>query len=109
MLHEDVREARIQHGLSQAKLARLAKIPRSRLRTFEEGGNITINTLEKIVAHADNLYSGDKRLTLDALRAKYEAKALPAAWAKITALHQELQSTLDMDLERLAPVALPDP
>lgn len=64
---------------------------------------------EKIVAHADNLYSGDKRLSLDALRAKYEAKGLPRAWAKIEALHAELTRTLGTDLERLAPSALLDP
>lgn len=61
---------------------------------------------EKIVAHADNLYSGDKRLDLEALRAKYEAKRLPAAWAKIAALHDELSRTLDVDLDRLQPVAV---
>lgn len=64
---------------------------------------------EKIVAHADNLYSGDKRLTLEALRAKYEAKALPAAWARIADLHAELQGLLAVDLEHLAPLALPEP
>lgn len=64
---------------------------------------------EKIVAHADNLYSGDKRLTLDALREKYAAKGLPRALEKIEALHGELAETLDADLEALAPVDLPDP
>lgn len=61
---------------------------------------------EKIVAHADNLYSGDKRLGLAALRAKYEAKRLPAAWAKIAALHDELGRALGVDLERLPPAPL---
>src|SRR5688572_18705136 len=56
---------------------------------------------EKIVAHADNLYSGDKRLPLDALREKYVAKALPRAWSKIEALHKELGEALGADLERL--------
>jgi uncharacterized protein (TIGR00295 family) len=64
---------------------------------------------EKIVAHADNLYSGDKRLTLEALRQKYEAKGLPKAWAKIEALHQELTAAIDTDLERLAPSPLAPP
>lgn len=64
---------------------------------------------EKIVAHADNLYSGDKRLTLAAVREKYAAKALPRAWAKIEALHADLTQTLGVDLERVAPVELPAP
>ena len=64
---------------------------------------------EKLVAHADNLYTGDKRLTLAALRAKYEAKGLPRAWVKIEALHRELTVTLGTDLEQLALAELPDP
>jgi uncharacterized protein (TIGR00295 family) len=61
---------------------------------------------EKIVAHADNLYSGDQRLTLAALEAKYEAKGLPRAWEKIRTLHAELEGALDADLETLAPSLL---
>ncbi len=64
---------------------------------------------EKIVAHADNLYTGDKRLSLAALRGKYEAKGLPKAWAKIEALHAELTATLGTDLERLEPARLDEP
>ncbi len=56
---------------------------------------------EKIVAHADNLHSGERRLRLDEVRAKYEAKGLAAAGAKIAALHQELTKTLGVDLERV--------
>ena len=60
---------------------------------------------ERIVAHADNLYTGDRRLTMVALRAKYQAKGLPKAWAKIEALHRELCEALGADLERLEPVS----
>jgi uncharacterized protein (TIGR00295 family) len=62
---------------------------------------------ERIVAHADNLYSGETRLTLDALEAKYRAKKLPRAWQKIQALHDELEDLLMVDLEELAPSELP--
>lgn len=62
---------------------------------------------EKIVAHADNLYSGDKRLTLAEVEAKYAAKKLPKAAAKIRALHDELEDLLEVDLEDLEPAALP--
>ena len=64
---------------------------------------------EKIVAHADNLHTGDKRLTLAELRAKYEAKGLPQAWAKIEALHAELCALLNCDLDKVQPVKLPEP
>ncbi|MFA5945200.1 MAG: HDIG domain-containing metalloprotein [Candidatus Thermoplasmatota archaeon] len=63
---------------------------------------------EKIVAHADNLYSAETRLTLDALEAKYRAKKLPKAWQKISALHDELEDLLAVDLEDLEPATLPD-
>jgi uncharacterized protein (TIGR00295 family) len=64
---------------------------------------------EKIVAHADNLYSADKRLTLADLEAKYRAKKLPKAWKKIEALHDELEDLLEVDLEDLEPAELDDP
>jgi tRNA (cytidine56-2'-O)-methyltransferase len=66
---------------------------------------------EKIVAHADNLHSGDKRLTLDGVVAKYHAKGLPEAAAKIRRLHGDLEGLLKVDLERLEPssLALPGP
>jgi uncharacterized protein (TIGR00295 family) len=62
---------------------------------------------EKIVAHADNLYSGDRRLTLAELEAKYRAKRLPRAWRRIQALHDELEDLLAVDLEELEPAPLP--
>jgi transcriptional regulator with XRE-family HTH domain len=55
MLHEQIREARIKAGLTQVKLAKLAGVPRSQLRKFEEGGNITLSTLRKIVAQLPGL------------------------------------------------------
>lgn len=64
---------------------------------------------EKIVAHADNLYSADKRLTLADLEAKYRAKKLPKAWKKIEALHDELEDLLMIDIEELEPARLSPP
>ena len=55
MLHEQIRQARIDHGLNQSELARRAGIPRDRLRQFENGENITIETLMKILAQLPNL------------------------------------------------------
>lgn len=52
MLHDQIREARIKSGLSVAQLARLTGVARGRLTAFEQKGeNITIETLQKIVAH----------------------------------------------------------
>lgn len=57
MLHTQIRQARMDHGLSQSELARRAGIPRDRLRQFENGENITIETLLKILAQLPNLRS----------------------------------------------------
>ncbi|HJQ93965.1 MAG TPA: HDIG domain-containing protein [Candidatus Thermoplasmatota archaeon] len=64
---------------------------------------------ERIVAHADNLHSGETRLGLAELEAKYRAKKLPRAWQKIQALHDELEDLLMVDLEELAPARLTPP
>lgn len=59
-LHEQVRDARIARGLSQVKLAKLAGVPRSQLRNFENGEGITMTTFLKIIGQLPNL----ERLTL---------------------------------------------
>ncbi|MES2154738.1 MAG: HD domain-containing protein [bacterium] len=64
---------------------------------------------ERIVCHADNLFSGERRLHMAELGDKYRAKNLPAAWAKIQALHAALCDELGVDLETLPAVALPEP
>lgn len=61
---------------------------------------------EKIVAHADNLFSGERRITLGQLETKYLAKGLPMAWQKIANLHEKLQETLGVDLQALQPIRL---
>lgn len=64
---------------------------------------------ERIVCHADNLFSGDRRLTMAELGDKYRAKQLPAAWAKILALHVSLCDELGVDLETLVAASAPLP
>ena len=48
-LKDEIREARLRAGFSQNTLARLAKVPRSQLRKLEEGGNVTLATVQKIL------------------------------------------------------------
>lgn len=64
---------------------------------------------ERIVAAADNLHSGDRRLILDEVRAKYHAKGLLDALARIEALHHALCEELGTDLEALQSSPLPVP
>ncbi len=69
MLHTQIRQARIDHGLSQSELARRADIPRDRLRKFENGENITVETLMKILAQLPALQS----VTLGAVEGRTSA------------------------------------
>ena len=49
MLHQHIRRARETEKLSQQSLATLAGVPRSQLQLLEKGGNVTLETLEKIL------------------------------------------------------------
>lgn len=64
---------------------------------------------ERIVAHADNLHSGERRLGLAEVVAKYEAKGLAGAARKIEALHHALERELGAGLDTLEPAGLPEP
>ena len=74
MLHDDVRQARIDHGLSQLKLARQAGIPRSQLVKFENGGNVTLETLRKILSQLPKLRS----IRIEAVELQLEQVDIPA-------------------------------
>lgn len=75
-----------------------------------DGRNLVPETLEeRIVAHADNLYSGDKRQSLALVEAKYRARGLAEPWSRIEALHNSLQDLLECDLEMLEGAKLPAP
>jgi transcriptional regulator with XRE-family HTH domain len=82
MLHDDVRQARIDHGLSQLKLARQAGIPRSQLLKFESGGNITLETLRRILRQLPNL----KSVRIEAVELQLEQLDIPALRLSLTEL-----------------------
>ena len=50
LIHEELRSAREEAGLSQAELAARAGIPRNQIVRAEKGENITLDTLRKIAA-----------------------------------------------------------
>ena len=64
LLHEAVRAARKDLGLSQKKLAEAVGIQRRQLATLENGGNVTLATIRKVIAHLPNLES----FTIDAVK-----------------------------------------
>ena len=73
LLHEAVRKARQELGLSQKKLAEQAGIQRRQLATLESGGNVTLATVRKVIAHLPNL----ETFTLDAVRVDVSALIPP--------------------------------
>lgn len=82
MLQTEIRQARIDHGYSQAQLARLAGVPRERLRQLESGGNVTIETLQKVLAQLPRLKAisiGTVRLETGVVSTAQVRDAL-AAW-----------------------------
>ena len=60
MIHDDIREARIAAGLSQSECARRAGIPRKQIMALENGANVTLETLRRVIPVLPNL----KRVTL---------------------------------------------
>ena len=82
MLHEQVRTARIERGLSQVALAKLAGVPRSQLRKFESGVGITLTTFHKIIAALPNL----ERLTLGATELQLQNVDVDALRSTLTEL-----------------------
>lgn len=62
---------------------------------------VPVTLEEKIVAHADNLYSGESKMSLSEVLRKYNEKGLIAAAKRIEALHQELSIICGCDPETL--------
>ena len=73
MLHDQIRQAREEHGLSQAELARLAGLPRERVRQLESGGNVTLETFRKIIAQLPRL----KTLSLGSTELQARGAGIP--------------------------------
>jgi len=103
VLHEQVRDARIAHGLSQVKLAKLAGVPRSQLRNFENGQGITMATFLKIVAQLPHL----ERLTLGPTELQLQNVDLGALRDTLTELIAAAAGVLAV-LQSVSPRSTPD-
>jgi len=100
MLHEQVRRARIERGLSQVALAKLAGVPRSQLRKFESGVGITLTTFHKIIAALPNL----ERLTLGPTELQLQNVDVEALRSTLTELIAAAAGVLAV-LQQAAPSA----
>ena len=103
MLHEQVRDARIAHGLSQVKLAKLAGVPRSQLRNFENGAGINLSTFLKILSQLPNL----ERLTLGPTELQLQNVDLGARRDTLTELIAAAAGVLAV-LPAVSPRSAPD-
>lgn len=91
-LHEEIRRARKELDLSQAQLAALCGIQRRQLSTLERGGNVTLNTVRKVLAFLPNL----REFTFEQIRMKPEYRDLPPfEWQLFYSHMLSLQSSLD--------------
>jgi transcriptional regulator with XRE-family HTH domain len=91
-LQDEIRRARKDLGLSQAQLAALCGIQRRQLSTLERGGNVTLNTLRKVIGFLPNL----EEFTFEKLRMKPTYIDLPPfEWQVFYANMHALGETLD--------------
>ena len=103
LLHEQVREARIERGMSQVRLAQLARVPRSQLRKFENGEGVTLTTFLKIISQLPNL----ERLTLGPAELQLRNVDLEALRTTLTELIASAAGVLAV-LQTAAPRSKPD-
>jgi transcriptional regulator with XRE-family HTH domain len=91
-LHEEIRRARKDLGLSQGQLSDLCGVQRRQLSTLERGGNVTLNTLRKVIGFLPNL----EEFTFEQVRMKPTYIDLPLFdWSTFYANMQALHETLD--------------
>ena len=91
-LHEELRRARKELGLSQGQLSALCGVQRRQLSTLERGGNVTLNTLRKVLGFLPNL----EDFTFEQVRMKPTYIDLPPfEWQVFYANMYSLHETLD--------------
>jgi transcriptional regulator with XRE-family HTH domain len=98
LLHEAIKKARQDLRLSQKKLSEMAGIQRRQLATLEQGGNVTLATLRKVLVHLPNL----ETFTLEAVTATVRRdmsaderqKAVEASLSLVTSALQTLAVAL---------------
>ncbi|MGZ5445592.1 MAG: helix-turn-helix domain-containing protein [Thermoanaerobaculia bacterium] len=91
-LHEEIRRARKDLGLSQDRLAELCGIQRRQLSILERGGNVTLNTLRKVIGFLPNL----KEFTFEQVRMKPSYIDYPPfEWTRFYMNMRNFQRTLE--------------
>ena len=96
MLHEEVRRARRELNLTQEELAKRAGVQRRQLSSLENGKNVTLKTVRKIIEVLPNLQS----FTLAAAEVEVEPAA-PSAhyWEEVTKTFKMMVEMLERKSE----------
>ena len=102
MIHQKVREERERLGISQSALARATGVPRSQIVLFESGGNVTLSTLDRILAEIPTLRH-------DVFRTDLNFDAAREAAAELQALAEQMQAAASKVIAELEPKPLPPP
>ncbi len=102
MIHQKVREERERLGISQSALARSTGVPRSQIVLFESGGNVTLSTLDRILAEIPTLRHEVSRTDLDLDTAREAA-------AELQALAEQMKAAAAKVIAALSPKPLSAP
>lgn len=102
MLNEKIRRERERLGIQRTQLARDAGVPRSQLIIFEDGGNVTLSTLEKILAQLPTL-------RLDVLPANLDLDAAVKAAVDVQKLVRNLDAAMGNLIATLGGTPLEEP
>jgi len=104
MIDKLVKRARIDGGMSQQMVADLADVPRSQLQILEKGGNVTRETLEKVlgalgmslaVVSRDDIEAMRRAMReLDAVLGRLAVQVAPTAVANA---HRLLEMTRELE------------
>lgn len=105
LLHEAVRRARQELELSQVKLAERAGIQRRQLATLEKGGNVTLATLRKVIAHLPNLES----FTLDTVNVNVNSVPMRLDQEKWLEAIQAISGVFNALAESISATGMPSP
>ena len=91
-LHEEIRRARVEMQLTQDQLATLSGVQRRQISILENGGNVTLSTLRKVIRWLPNLEEFD----FEQVRMKPRYIDIPPVeWGKFSFLMVNFMKSLD--------------
>ena len=94
-LPESSRHARKELGLSQAALARLSSVQRKQISMLEKGGNVTMETLRRVLRHLPNLLTFTLETTTVEVKPAQSEPWKQGAVAAATFLAKACQHVID--------------